>query len=877
MNKFLLTFLVCVAGASPAMSQLNGNGFYRVQNYMTDRYAYITDNKGHVDVATTSVDALAIQLWKDFNKACCDPATVLYFESKGGVDYDIVAQGTGVYNIIEHNVSIRTNSDGTYMAYGKQDKLAKYLGDANSSDSPEGTMSSEAQGKYRNWWIKPITSDGDNYFGIKPTVTAQGKHYRPMYASFPMSAKSSGVVIHVVTKYGYGMAVSETVSGTIPGNTPCYIECSTTSPSNNRMNVGGSGAQVNNNQMGGVFFENYMKTHLNLTPYDPNTMRVLGVLSDGSLGFVIGDIENLPANQSYLKVPAGSPAEIRIVTNEEYDRVVSGHPTSVSLNAAEATLYVGGQTQLLATIAPENATDKHLSWTSSNSSIATVDSNGLVKALGKGTAVITVSTINGKTAQCTVTVNPVYPESIAVSPATYKFYVGDEYQLTATITPTDVQDKTVSWSSSDASVVTVDNTGLIKAVKVGSATVTAKTADGKTASSVITVNPVYPSTVTLNSSERYIHAKEAYQLVATITPSDVKDSSLEWSSADENIAVVDPYGKVVGRAVGSTVITVKSPGGASATCVFNIMAQMPEAVSLNFDKLIMEVDDTRYLTASVSPSDSYSSITWSSSDTNVITVSSLGQVKAVGEGEAEVIVTTANGLEASCSVTVLAKGVPATSVKVLPSSLSLVAGTTRALSVEILPEDVTNRFVTWTSNNTKVATVDSEGNVTAVANGVCIIYAQCGSVSGTCTVTVTGAEQAVPVTRILLNRYTVIAEEGTEFTLVPTVIPTNATDKRVSWTSDNEDVAVVSETGTVTIKTVGNAIITAEAMDGNGASGWCAVTGIADISDIAADSDETVTVYTLDGILLFQAATPDDIRSLAPGFYVIGNRKVLVK
>lgn len=877
MNKFLFSFFACIACVFPAISQLKGNGYYRVHNFMTDRYVYITDNKGHVDLSTTSVDALAIQLWKDSDKACSDPATVLYFESKGGVEYDIIAQGTGIYQIIEHNVSIRTNSDGTYMAYGRQSGVAKYLGDANASNAPEGTMSSEAQGNYRKWWITPITSDGDNYFGIKPTVSANGKYYYPMYASFPMSAKSSGIVIRAITKYGYGMAVAEIVNGTIQGDTPCIIECSSSSSSDNRMNVGGTGIQVNNNQMGGAYFENYMKTHLNLTKYDRNTMRVLGVLSDGSLGFVVGNIEYLPANQSYLKVPAGAPDEIRIVGSEEYDRIVSGLPTSVSLDSTDATLYVGGNIQLSAAIAPENATDKHLAWLSSNSAVATVDSNGLVKAVGKGTAVITVSTINGKTAQCTVTVNPTYPENIIISPEKLKFYVGDEYQFTADITPADVQNKSVFWSSSNTAVVTVDNMGMVKAVNVGSAIITAKTADGKTATSAVTVNPVYPETITLNSSECYIRAKESYKLIATITPSDVKDASLEWSSTDENVAVVDSYGMVFGRSIGSAVITVKSPGGASASCRLNVMAQMPESVSINFEKLIMEVDDSRYLNAKVLPSDSYSSITWSSSNTDVITVTSIGQIKAVGEGEAIVKATTSNGLEAKCNITVLAKGIPATSVKVLPAALTLSAGQSNSLSVEILPENVTNRFVTWTSNNTRIATVDNDGNVTAIANGTCIIYAQCGSVSGSCTLTVTGAAQSVPVSKILFDRYTVVAEAGTEFTLVPTVLPDNATDKRLSWSSDNEDIATVSSDGVVSIKAVGNAIITAEAMDGSGVSGWCAVTVTAGISDIMIDSNEAVSVYTIDGMLLFKAATAEDIRSLARGIYIIGDRKVFVK
>ena len=877
MNKILLSFLACLSGIVPATAQLNGNGFYRVQNFVTDRYVYITDNKGHVDVATTSVDALAIQLWKDTDKACADPATVLYFESKGGSEYDIVAQGTGIYKIIEHNVTIRKNSDGTYFAYGRQDGLVKYLGDANSSDAAEGTMSSEAKGDYRKWWIKPISADGGNYYGIKPTITAKGKHYHPVYTSFPMSAKSSGVTIHAITKYGYGMAVSEVVNGTIAANTPCYIECAGTAQSANRMNVGGNGTTVKNNQMGGVYFENYMKTHQNLTPYDRKTMRVLGVLSDGSLGFVVGNIKYLPANQSYLKVPSDAPDEIRIVTAEEYDKALKSLPSGVSLNAAEAKMYINWEYQLTASITPENASSKHINWSSSNTAVATVNANGRVKALAKGTAIITATTVNGKTATCTVTVNPVNPEAIAVSPTNYKFYVGDQYQLKATITPADVYNKTITWSTSDASVVTVDNNGLIKAVKTGSATITAKTADGKTATCAVTVNPVYPSSIALNVPETYIHSRETYQLVATLTPADVKDKSLTWTSADDNVATVDATGKVTGHATGSAVITAKSAGGASATCKINVMSPLPETVSINFDRLVMEVDDTRNLRANVTPSDAYSMVTWKTSNTGVATVTDGGQVKAVGTGDATVTATTSNGLEATCNIKVLPKGITATSVKVTPSALKLAVGETGSLSAEILPENVTNRFTTWSSNNTKIATVDAEGNVTAVSEGVCIIYAQCGMVRGSSTVTVSNKVDKIPVSSIVLNNTHISAEIGTQFTLIPTVLPDNATDKRISWVSDSPEVASVSADGVVTVRNKGVAVVTARAMDGSGVTARCTINASSGIADVMGDEEVNAEVYTIDGVLLFKSATVDDLRSLAPGIYVINHHKVLVK
>ena len=102
MKKLLLSFAAASSVIFSAGAQLDGDGYYRVQNHVTARYIYITDNKGKIDIPTTSVDALAIQLWKGDEKAASDPATVLHISKvdAGRYDYDVTAQGTGIYEII---------------------------------------------------------------------------------------------------------------------------------------------------------------------------------------------------------------------------------------------------------------------------------------------------------------------------------------------------------------------------------------------------------------------------------------------------------------------------------------------------------------------------------------------------------------------------------------------------------------------------------------------------------------------------------------------------------------------------------------------------------------------------------------------------------
>ena len=173
--------------------------------------------------------------------------------------------------------------------------------------------------------------------------------------------------------------------------------------------------------------------------------------------------------------------------------------TSIELNETSAEITEGGTMQLTATVLPEDATDKTVTWVSSDESVATVDENGLVTAVSPGTATITATTNDGSelSASCAVTVLPniVLATSMDLNQSNAEVNVGETVQLTATMLPEDATDKTVTWASSDESIAAVDENGLVTAVAPGTATITATTNDGSelSASCVVTVmNPVVP-------------------------------------------------------------------------------------------------------------------------------------------------------------------------------------------------------------------------------------------------------------------------------------------------------------------------------------------------------------------------------------------------
>ena len=243
--------------------------------------------------------------------------------------------------------------------------------------------------------------------------------------------------------------------------------------------------------------------------------------------------------------------------------------SSISLDKSTITLQVGGTSTLVATVLPENATDKSVTWSSSNTSVATVDANGKVTAVGKGTATITAK-VGDKTATCTVTVTvPVTGVSLDKTTMTLSG-INSTGKLTATITPSNASNTNVTWSSSNTAVATVSN-GTVTAKGAGTATITVTTADGsKTATCTVTVTiPV--TSISLNKTTLSLTIGASETLTATIAPTTATNKNVTWSSSNTAVATVDANGKVSAVSAGSATITVTTVDGSKkATCTVTV-------------------------------------------------------------------------------------------------------------------------------------------------------------------------------------------------------------------------------------------------------------------------------------------------------------------
>ena len=234
-----------------------------------------------------------------------------------------------------------------------------------------------------------------------------------------------------------------------------------------------------------------------------------------------------------------------------------------------------------------------------------------------------------------------------------------------------------------------------------------------------------------------------------------------------------------------------------------------ESVALDENVKIVEVGETFVLSATVLPADaSDKSITWSTSDLAVATVED-GFVTAVSDGSVAIIVTTVDGSKTDiCNVTVKAK----VSVSLDKTSIELTEGDESELVATVLPENATNHAVVWTSSDEGIATV-SEGKVKAVSPGTAVITVTTvdGGYSATCNVAVSA--RIFSVVSVSLDKTSLELTEGDESELVATVLPENATNPAVVWTSSDESIATVSE-GKVKAVSPGTVVITVTTVDG---------------------------------------------------------------
>ncbi|MFQ9515238.1 MAG: Ig-like domain-containing protein [Eubacterium sp.] len=418
--------------------------------------------------------------------------------------------------------------------------------------------------------------------------------------------------------------------------------------------------------------------------------------------------------------------------------------TKIKLNIDDESALTS---QLEININPTNAADKSVIWTSSDENIATVDENGLVTAVKAGIATITVTSVSNPevTKECKVAVagsmektnvtaskvegtkNIDVVWTAVESAVNYEVYRVNDDTATKIYTGTE-------FNFVDEDLEPGTYSYYVKAIAPADSDIYADSISETTEGVLI---PVDVTGIELSESEATIYVGDSKQLTAFVTPDNATNKEVIWLSDNEEVIYVDSNGNVIAMKEGSAVITVKTVDGEfTATCTVNAIPVDATSVTLNKEVDTVELGSTVQLEATVDPvNTTYTDITWNTADETIASVDENGLVTANAVGTTTITATAVSGVKAECTITVK---IAPTEVVLDKTLVELTEGEKVTVTATVGPDNATDKTVQWYSDNTNVATVDENGNITAVKAGTANITVTTndGNVTAICKVTV---------------------------------------------------------------------------------------------------------------------------------------------
>lgn len=519
--------------------------------------------------------------------------------------------------------------------------------------------------------------------------------------------------------------------------------------------------------------------------------------------------------------------------------VAPGRTATVVVTPSASSLAIGTKLALQAHAQDPSGQvvpDASIFWSSSDTTIATVSSAGVVTARAPGTAQIAASA-GGQSAVATLTVIPVPVASLAVVPGTGTVTVGSRIGLTAVAYDANggsLTGRQVVWASAVPGVATVDAAGVVTGIAAGTATITA-TSEGKSGSAAITVTLVSVASVSLSPGSVSLTVGQTAALAVTAhdgAGNALAGRGLTWESANTAVATVAGSGLITAVGAGTTTITVTSEGrSATAQIVVSTPPPGQPAPPAPVASIIITPGSAGVtvgggVTFSATTLDANSTtlsgrtVTWVSSAPQIASVDGSGTVTGVSAGVAT-ITAASESRTATAQITVSAPPpappVPVDSVSVTPGSASLMVGNTTILSAAARSSSgsvLSGRVVSWASNAPQVATVSNDGVVMAVGAGSATITATSEGKSGSAVITVNPQPPAA-VDSVSVTPRSAALTTGGSVSISATVRDRQGNQlngRSVTWLSSAPQVASIQASGatvTVTAGAAGTATITA--------------------------------------------------------------------
>lgn len=539
--------------------------------------------------------------------------------------------------------------------------------------------------------------------------------------------------------------------------------------------------------------------------------------------------------------------------------------TAITFYKTNLVAYVGESTVNPYTVLPSNATNKQVRLESSDPFVASVENDGTITGISTGTVTITAYALDesGVTGSYTVTVKQ-KATSLAFNHRSAEIYVGESILYGMTILPWTTSDKTVKYTSTNPEVASVEANGLVTALSTGVTTIIGVMQDGSgvTGSYQVTVMKKVEN-ILFEQKSMLLYVDDQKVNPVTVLPENATDQKLTYVNSNPSVASVAADGTVTALAPGTTTITAIAQDESGVTASYTVVVkEKVRLITFAEKSLLLDVGETVTNGFTVLPANATNRyVLVKSSNENVAAVNENGLITALSPGTSTITATAQDGFGAKdiCTVTVKRK---VTDITFVQQNAVLYLGETMSSGATVFPENATTKSLKYTSSNGTVASVASDGTVTAVAPGTTTITASATDGFGakaSYTVTV-----KVKVTGITFKKATAEIVAGSTLSNTATVAPSNATNKTLTYKSSSTTVATVKSDGTVTAVAPGTATITASASDGSGIKATYKVTVISKNQSRINDMLSFASKYATNGLYNYATWTSDTSTHLCP-------------
>lgn len=536
----------------------------------------------------------------------------------------------------------------------------------------------------------------------------------------------------------------------------------------------------------------------------------------------------------------------------------------IKMDKTSITLSVGKTEKLTYTLNPAEPTIKTVKWSCLNTKICQVK-DGVVTAKSVGQTYVTVTTTDGNyIATCMVTVTQ-EATSVKLDVSNLTLRVGDVYFVQTTFTPVNATTSKLTWTVQDPKVCTVTSSGKVTGVGAGKTSILVKTASGEVVSLYVTVQQGVDG-LELDYQEKNVIVGRKFKLTPVFTPAEPTNQIVKWESSNSSVATVNEKGKVQTLKPGMAIITCTSDdGGYVAACAVTVR-KLITSITLNKSSYKLGVGKSITLKATLDSNDVTNPyLKWSSSNNKVASVDKTGKVTGKSVGKCRITVMAKDGSEAtaSCQIQVVQQ---VSQIKLSLTTLRLLEGSSKKITAKVSPKDATYQSVNWKSENENVATIDANGNVFAVKEGSCRLYATAkdnGKVEAYCWVYVTSK---VPATGITVSQKDIMMVKGQSEGLLVTVQPVNTTDK-LRYSSDNKAVATVDDNGKITAIKSGVANVTIMSTSGQQTTATVTVVGL-------NKTNVTMNIYDKDTLWVEEVSQGVTWQSENPSIVSVSNGQI---